>query len=179
MHEIGSESGVAVPLVGKPLGGVCVERAAELSLAAPRDHRFGKQISEQRLHRGASVAPSTTPPGGGAATPTDAFKMYYSASKSKDVETIKVLFPKATLKNLEDQAKATNKSLDDILRQGLEAASEHVPETMPETRNEKIEGDRATLEIKDDQQDKWDTIKFIKEDGQWKLLFSEPEPTGD
>ena len=122
---------------------------------------------------------TTTTTSGGAATPTDAFKMYYSASKSKDVETIKVLFPKATLKNLEDQAKATNKSLDDILRQGLEAASEHVPETMPETRNEKIEGDRATLEIKDDQQDKWDTIKFIKEDGQWKLLFSEPEPTGD
>jgi hypothetical protein len=45
------------------------------------------------------------------------------------------------------------------------------PANAPETRNEKIEGDKATLEIKDDKMDKWDTVPFVREDGQWKIAI--------
>jgi hypothetical protein len=57
------------------------------------------------------------------------------------------------------------------MAEGLKQASAEVPETMPETRNEKIDGDTATLEVKDDKKDKWETIHFAKEDGEWKLAL--------
>ena len=52
------------------------------------------------------------------------------------------------------------------------AASE-IPPTLPESRNEKIDGDKATLEIKNDKKGTWDTIKFVKEDEQWKISFAD------
>ena len=43
---------------------------------------------------------------------------------------------------------------------------------MPETRNEKIDGDKATLEFKDTGGDSnWTTAHFVKEDGEWKVAF--------
>jgi hypothetical protein len=125
------------------------------------------------------TATSNTTTSSDAGTPTDAFKTYYNAIKNKDVEAVKALFSRATLKALEDKARAANKSPDDVFKEGLESASAEIPATMPETRNEKIEGDRATLEIKDDKKGSWDTIRFVREDGQWKMSFAETEPTGD
>ena len=42
---------------------------------------------------------------------------------------------------------------------------------MPETRNEKITGDTATLEIKNEKTGKWDSLPFVKEDSEWKIAF--------
>ena len=42
---------------------------------------------------------------------------------------------------------------------------------MPETRNEKIDGNTATLEIQNDQTKKWDAMYFVKEDGDWKVAL--------
>lgn len=42
------------------------------------------------------------------------------------------------------------------------------PAALPETRNEKIAGDIATLEVKSQKGD-WDKAVFYKEDGEWKL----------
>lgn len=124
------------------------------------------------------TAPTTTT--GGAATPTEAFTAYYNAIKNKDAEAVKALFSRDTLKTLEERAKQSNKSFDDVFKEGLEGASKEVPPTVPETRNEKIDGDHATLEIKDDRKGTWDTINFVKEDGQWKMSFSAPDtPSGD
>jgi hypothetical protein len=122
---------------------------------------------------------ATTTTSSGADTPTDAFKAYYNAIKNKDSETVKALFSKSTLKSLEDKAKAMNKSADDIFKDGLESASKEIPAALPETRNEKIDGDHATLEVKDEKKDSWDTINFIKEDGQWKISFSGADSAHD
>ena len=46
-----------------------------------------------------------------------------------------------------------------------------VTDKMPELRNEKITGDTATVEMKRDKSDKWDTVPFVKEDGEWKIAF--------
>jgi hypothetical protein len=115
-------------------------------------------------------ATSTTSISSGS-TPTDAFKAYYEAIKEKDVSGVKKLFSKSMVTMMEDQAKRSNKTLDDVMAEGLKQASAEVPETLPETRNEKVDGDTATLEVKDEKKDKWETIHFVKEDGEWKLAF--------
>lgn len=107
--------------------------------------------------------------GGGkkAATPTEAFKLFYEATKKKDAAALKSLISSETLTTMETNAKSSNKSLDDYLVQ----ASQGVPPTMPQTGAEKIEGDKATLEFKRDGATTWSTASFVKEDGGWKINF--------
>ena len=107
--------------------------------------------------------------GGGkkASTPTEAFKLFYEATKKKDVAALKSLISKKTLTAMETQAKSNNKALDDYLVQ----ASGGVPPTMPQTGAEKIDGDEATLEFKREGATTWSTASFVKEDGGWKMTF--------
>jgi ketosteroid isomerase-like protein len=119
----------------------------------------------------AQPSPRATSSTSSGSTPTDAFEAYYDAIKAKDVNAVKKLFSKSMVTMMEEQAKRSNKAVDDVMAEGLKQASAEVPETMPETRNEKIEGDTATLEVKDDKKDKWETIHFVKEDGEWKLAL--------
>lgn len=106
-----------------------------------------------------------------AESPTEAFRQYYDAVKRKDPEAIKSLFSKGTVTMLDDQAKRRNKALDVVLKEGVETMNKWVPEAFPEIRNEKIDGDTATIEVKDDKGDKWDTLHLVREDGGWKLAF--------
>jgi predicted lipid-binding transport protein (Tim44 family) len=115
-------------------------------------------------------ATSTTTSSSGSG-PTEAFQTYYEAIKAKDVNAVKNLFSKSMLTMMEEQSKRSNKSLDAVMAEGLEHAREDIPDAMPETRNEKIDGDTATLEVRDEKKDKWETIHFLKEDGEWKLSF--------
>ena len=39
----------------------------------------------------------------------------------------------------------------------------------PKIRNEKISGDTATIELKNDLTGKWDQMPFVKENGRWKI----------
>ena len=105
-----------------------------------------------------------------ASTPTEAFKSFYEAAKSKDVATLKRLMAKDSVSKMEDRAKQENKSLDDYLS---ENAQKGIPPTVPDTRNEKIDGDHATLEFKASSgDDSWRTVPLVKEDGEWKVMFN-------
>ena len=102
----------------------------------------------------------------GGATPTATAKAFYDAAKSQDVKGMKNALSKKSLEVMEAFAKMWNKSLDDTLKE---------PSNMPpafEARNETITGDTATLEVQG-QGDKWDTLYFVKEDGQWKISFDQ------
>jgi len=101
-------------------------------------------------------------------TPTAAFKAFFEASKKKDVAGIKKGLSKGTVEMLDKLAKEQNKSTDDMLK---EAYQNDKGETFPETRNEKISGDTATLEVKNDKNGKWETLPFVKEDGDWKIAL--------
>jgi hypothetical protein len=103
-----------------------------------------------------------------ASTPTEAFKMFYDAAKGKDVAGLKKVMSKATLADMEKAAKAGNKSLDDFL---AEESQQGLPASAPATQNEKIDGDKATLEFKREGATNWSTASFIKEDGDWKINF--------
>lgn len=106
--------------------------------------------------------------GGGAkkaATPTEAFKLFYEAMKNKDVAALKSLISKETLASMEAEAKTKNKSLDDYLAEG----SNSVPPSMPQLGEEKIDGDKATVQFKIDNAPNWSAFSFVKEDGGWKI----------
>ncbi|MGA9995196.1 MAG: hypothetical protein WBP93_07280 [Pyrinomonadaceae bacterium] len=98
------------------------------------------------------------------ATPTETFRAFYEAAKRKDPEGIKKTLSKSSLKLMEDEAKAQNKNVNELL-----VTSEAAPSTIPETRSEKIEGDTATLEVKNEKAGRWVTTQFVREDGEWKI----------
>jgi len=98
-------------------------------------------------------------------TPFDTFKAYTRAIKQKDTTTMKSLLSDASIKMHEQEAKAQNLNLDDIVkRQNLFSETQ----TSVEHRNEKIEGDKATLEVKNSF-GVWETVPFVKEEGLWKI----------
>lgn len=100
---------------------------------------------------------------GKAQTPTEGFKAFYEAAKNKDAAGLKKTISKRMLAELEKQAKSEGKEFDAFL------IDVDAPPAMPEVRNEKIEGETATLEIKGARGDTWRSTKFVKEDGLWKL----------
>jgi hypothetical protein len=120
--------------------------------------------------------PSSTPTpitGDSGPTPAGAFTAYYEAIKRKDDAAIKNLFSKSTLDMMEERAQKSNKTVDAVIKQGLEEIGKDLPADVPKMRNEKVEGDKATLEVRDEQKDKWQLVHLVKEDGQWKLVFDE------
>lgn len=123
----------------------------------------------------AQPSPTATSSTASASTPTEAFNAYYEAIKRKDVNAFKSLFSKGTLGMLEERAKRRNSTLDESIKEGIEEASKEVPATMPPTRNEKIDGDKATLEVNDEKKEKWETLHFVREGGQWKISFDKSE----
>ena len=104
----------------------------------------------------------------GGSTPTATFKAFYEASKKKDVAGMKKTLSKGSLDMFDKLAKEQNKSTDELLKS---LDKEDKNQKMPETRNEKINGDTATLEVKNDKTNKWDTLPFVKENGEWKIAL--------
>ena len=103
--------------------------------------------------------------GGQPATPLETFKTYVKAIKAKDTTTMKLLLSKGTIKMHEQEAKAQNVPVDEIIkRQSLFSESQK----SVEFRNEKIDGDKATLEVKNSY-DTWETVPFVREDAEWKI----------
>jgi hypothetical protein len=100
-------------------------------------------------------------------TPTAVAKAFFDASKAKDVQGIKNALSQKSLEMMEAFAKMGNKSLDESLKDPETSSKQ--PATF-EARNEKITGETATLEVKDET-GKWQTMPFVKEGGQWKMAF--------
>ena len=98
-------------------------------------------------------------------TPVEAFKSYISAVKRKDTTRMKLLLSAESIKMHEQEAKAQNVTLDDVVkRETLFSEGQKVVEF----RNEKIEGETATLEVKNSF-GSWETVPFVRENGDWKI----------
>jgi uncharacterized protein (DUF342 family) len=104
-------------------------------------------------------------------SPGATFEAFYDSLKNKNVEAYKKTVSKKTLEILERRAKDLDRSLDEYIKLDMEKPTRTLPDKL-ETRNEKIEGDKATLEVKNTEGG-WNTVPFIKEDGQWKLSLEE------
>jgi flagellar hook-associated protein FlgK len=99
-------------------------------------------------------------------SPTGTLKTFLEASRKKDVETVKKTLSRTTLETAEKSAREHNTTVDALLKKGDVQISDEIPEI----RNEKIEGDAATVEIKD-AANGYETLPFVKEDGNWKIAF--------
>jgi hypothetical protein len=99
------------------------------------------------------------------ATPLETFKTYTKAIKKKDTTTMKLLLSNASIKMHEQEAKAQGVTVDDIVKRET-LFSEN--QSTVEYRNEKIDGDKATLQVKTSG-GSWETVPFIMEDGVWKI----------
>lgn len=106
------------------------------------------------------------------ATPTDAYKAAYAARKNKDVPALKKLMSKDIMEFFTEISGLGEKkqTVDEILMELCEKPQAPTAET----RNEKINGDKATLEYLDEKGG-WSTMDFLKEDGVWKLTIALPE----
>ena len=103
-----------------------------------------------------------------ASTPTELFKRFYTAARDKDVAGLKSMMSREALADTEREAKKRGQSLDDFLA----AQGQYFPPNMPEIRNEKVEGDKASLEFRREGAANWSTAWFVKEDGEWKVNFN-------
>src|SRR2546427_7231594 len=79
-------------------------------------------------------------------SPTATFKAFYEAQKNKDVPGIKKTLSKNSLAMFDKVAKEQHKTVDEMLREGFDEPTFKSP-NMPETRNEKIDGETPTLEL--------------------------------
>jgi hypothetical protein len=99
------------------------------------------------------------------ASPVSTLKTYTIAVKKKDATTMKLLLSEASLKIHQDEAQAQGVTLDDIvLRDTFFPPDQRVFDY----RNEKIEENKATVEVKNNIGG-WDIIHLVLEDGIWKI----------
>ena len=98
------------------------------------------------------------------------FKAYCDAMTKKDEAALRKVYSAGTLKSLEADMKAENeKSLMKFLE------TEQVSNELCEVRNEKIEGDVGVAEVKTKGMPNGAKLKFIKENGEWKLTTEIPD----
>ena len=102
------------------------------------------------------------------ATPSDAYKAAYNARQKKDLEALRKVMSKDALEFF--TMMGDGKSADD----GLKQLMERPQAATAETRSEKINGDKATLEYLDEK-GSWGPMDFVKEGGDWKLTIPKPE----
>ena len=101
-----------------------------------------------------------------AGSPGDVLKQYVAASQKGDIAAMKSLLSKSSLELIEKSARAKQITADELLQ-----AEAYVRiHTIPETRNEKIDGETATVEVKNASTGEFDIkYPFVKENGAWKL----------
>lgn len=98
-------------------------------------------------------------------TPLETLQAYVEAFRKKDYTAMKLLLSDATIKMHQQSAKDQGVTLDDIVQRETIISP---GQKTAEFRNQKIDGDRATIEMKNSF-GAWDTINFVREQGSWKI----------
>lgn len=103
-------------------------------------------------------------------TPTKTYKTAYAARKNKDIATLKKVLSKDAIEFMSIFIEP-GKTIDDAYAKMTETPQAKTDES----KNEKIDGDKATLEYPDET-GKWRKMDFVKEDGVWKITMAKPKP---
>ena len=103
-------------------------------------------------------------------SPSATFKTYFAAQQKKDIPAMKQTLSKTSLAMMEASAKEQGSTVDKVIEGQLQNPSAKI-DKMPEMRNEKIDGNDATLELHNEEANRWDTMYFVKEDGAWKIAL--------
>lgn len=98
-------------------------------------------------------------------TPLETLRAYNQASKEKDAATMKSLLSSRSIKMAENEAKAQNVPVDEIVQREPLYSPE---QTIVKIRNQQIEEDQASIEV-ENSHEIWDKVFFVKENGEWKI----------
>lgn len=115
----------------------------------------------------ANQAAAESKPGTPAMSPTETLKALSQASAKRDVEAIKGYLSQGTLERLEIGAQEQNKTSDEILKEKDGAPFPKLPELGAEA----IDGDNATVEVRNPETREFEKLPFVKEDGRWKVAL--------
>ena len=108
---------------------------------------------------------------GKAKTPTEAFEQLFAAVRSKDTERIKKVMSKATLNFAEGVAAQRKVPLSKILENGLYRST--MTEKLPAMRDERIKDKWGAVEVFSKKDNRWEDVRFVLEDGGWKIAVGE------
>jgi len=100
-------------------------------------------------------------------SPTDTIKTFSEATIAKDPQKIQSTLSKGTLDLMQKNAQKQNTTVDELLSRDVGTPVTEIPEM----RNEQIEGDTATVEVKPAAGSDFDTIPLVREDGKWKIAL--------
>lgn len=106
-----------------------------------------------------------------AATVAPVVAAYYEALKKKDDAALRRIYSRETLQSLEKDMKDEGaKSLAAFITE-----LEPVPDQPFEVRNEQVQGDTAIAEMRGGAYPNGIKIKFVRENGEWKMTNESPE----
>ena len=106
-----------------------------------------------------------------APTVAPVVQAYYAALKTKNDAALKKIYSQETLKSLEADMKDEKKTSLSAFITELEP----VPDQPFEVRNEQIQGDSAIAEMRGGSYPNGIKIKFVRENGEWKMTNESPE----
>lgn len=109
-------------------------------------------------------------PGGGT-TPTEAYVNLYNAVKAKNTEEIKAQLTLKTQAFAEMISKQQNVPVEKVLENGFSATT--FAPTLPETRDERIDGRSAAVEVWNAKDNVWHDIPLIFEGGAWRVAIGD------
>lgn len=119
----------------------------------------------------ANTAANTGPIIQSGNTPTESYKKLYAAVKSKNVESIKQLMTQTTQEFAVMAAERNNAPIEKVYENGFTATT--FSESLPEIRDERINGDNGAVEVWNARENKWDDLPFVKDPGGWKLAVGD------
>ena len=171
------------------LAAICCTAACSTNTTASSDNTAGRANKTPEIARQVEVKPEantaqqskateTQPikidesPAVSPGTPTAVYKTAYAARKNKDIPTLKRLMSKDALEFMSIFIEP-GQTIDDALQQ----MTQRPQAATDESRNEKITGDKATIEYPDEN-GKWKTMDFVKEDGAWKITMPKADSPG-
>jgi hypothetical protein len=101
-----------------------------------------------------------------------AINAYYDALKRKDAAGVRKAMESQFLKSVESDMKDEKKT--DIV--AFLTEFDKLPEGKMEARNEQINGNKGTAEVKGGSYVNWTKVVFVKEDNMWKVSNEVPSP---
>ncbi|MEO8573108.1 MAG: hypothetical protein ABI481_03995 [Pyrinomonadaceae bacterium] len=104
-------------------------------------------------------------------SPTEAYKRLYEAVKSKDTEKIKTVMTKKTQDFAQMVAARQNSPIEKVFENGFTATT--FAESLPEIRDERVNCESGSVEVRNAKDNRWEDLGFVYEDGSWKLAVGE------
>jgi hypothetical protein len=115
-----------------------------------------------------SPPPAPSPPSPALA---ETLKEYVEAARTRDVAKLRQTASKKTIQMMEEMLVEEGSSLEEAIQKN-EPSIPPIFEN-PEILGEKIQGDKATLEVKNRFTGASIAVPFVKEEGRWKLAVGE------